>query len=322
MDERDLQEAAAPLIALARISQQIGSAGSAVSSNDALRLLEQMLSLCSAQRGAVLLPRGPSLAHVAASWTAPVPLEEVRILARLGMNEEDLLPLLLALGPAGAAVRTPADAPGWLLARISLTAASSRGADEPAGPSPAEPFSSALFPLEALLVLGWDGTEHDPSCDGLEKGRMLLPLVADVAGVVLTNLLLVERLQEQETVIKQQAARELEVLPTELLANVSHALRSPLTVIKGSAETLLRLEQRISQQECHEFLQTIKEASDELAVVIDCLLKGTRADSCGLRLELVPFLLRGNGSSFSTEMHSAASSLWNAHQGQRNNDEC
>jgi signal transduction histidine kinase len=288
MDARYLHEAAAALIALARISQQVGSAGLAASSSNALLLLEQMLSLCLAQRGALLLPRGPSLAHVAASLPAPALLEGVRILARLGMSEEDLLPLLMAFGSAGADVRTPPDAPGWLLYRIPLTGASVRGADEPAGSSPAEPFSQAPFPLDALLVLGWNVTEHDPSFDAFEKGRTLLPLVADVAGVMLTNLLLVERLHEQETVMKHLTLREPEVLPTELLANVSHELRSPLTSIKGYAETLLRLEQRTSRKQRHEFLLAIKEASDEQALVIDRLLEMAQLDAGTVRIERSP----------------------------------
>ncbi len=131
-----------------------------------------------------------------------------------------------------------------------------------------------------------------------------------------------QHLDESEAQMPPQPLQKQEVTADMLLANMSHALRSPLTAIKGYAETLLRLEQCISQQERHEFLQIIKKASDELAVVTDCLLKGARADSGGLRIELVPFLLPGNGSSFPTEMHSAASSLWNTHQGQRSNDAC
>jgi K+-sensing histidine kinase KdpD len=58
----------------------------------------------------------------------------------------------------------------------------------------------------------------------------------------------------------------------ELIATVSDALRSPLTAIKGYAETLLRHGQQLSEQERREFLHIIKEASDELATVITDLL--------------------------------------------------
>jgi signal transduction histidine kinase len=285
MEKQDLQEAAVALIALARISQQFGSAGPAASSSNALLLLEQMLLLCGAQRGALLLPSGPLLAHGEASLPAPALLQRVRILVTLGMSQEDLLPRLGALGSADVYVRTPPDAPGWLLSRIPLTAASARRADDPAGPSAAEAPSPVLFPQEALLVLGWDGTEYDPSWDGLEKGRELLPLLTDVVGVLLTNLLLVERLQEQETVVKDQAPREQEVLPTALLANVSHELRSPLTSIQGYAETLLRLDRRTSRQQRHEFLLAIKEASEEQAVLIDRLLEMAQLDAGTVRIE-------------------------------------
>ena len=150
-----------------------------------------------------------------------------------------------------------------------------------------QPLTPAWFPADALLVLGWDATEHEQSLAALEQGRALLPLVADVTGALLSNLLLAERLQEQETQ-QQQARREREVLPSDLLANVSHELRSPLTSIKGAAETLLRLDRRTSRQQRREFLLTINEASDELAVVIDRLLELAQLDTGRLRIARAP----------------------------------
>lgn len=263
MDERSLQEGAAPLIALARSWQQVGSASSA------LPLLEQLLTLCSAQRGAVLLPGGPALTHVGAELPADAP--EVHLLVQRGMNEDDLLPLLQAYASAGAEVWMSPTAPVWLLYRLPLAGAAVRRADDPA---------------EALLVLGWEAPQHEHSLAARQQGRALLPLLADVAGVLLSNLLLAERVQAQET--QQQVRREQEVLPSELLANVSHELRSPLTLIKGTAETLLSLERRTSRQERREFLCIIKEASDELAVVIDRLLELAQLDSGSLRIARAP----------------------------------
>src|SRR5690242_14834117 len=59
------------------------------------------------------------------------------------------------------------------------------------------------------------------------------------------------------------------LLSTEILANVSHELRGPLTTIKGYAETLRRHEQRLSPEERHAFLRAIEEASDHLALLMD-----------------------------------------------------
>ena len=284
MDERSFHEAVAPLIALARVWQQVGSASCGAASSVALPLLEQLLTLCSAQRGAVLLPRGPALAHVVASLPAGALLPKVRLLAQLGMSEEDLLPLLVAYASAGADVQTPLAAPGWLLYRLPLAGAPVRSVDDPAGSAAAAAVTPAWLPADALLVLGWDATEHEQSLAARQQGRAILPLIADVAGVLLSNLLLAERVQAREVLMQQQARREREVLPTDLLANVSHELRSPLTSIKGSAETLLRLDRRTSRQQRREFLLTITEASDELAVVIDRLLELAQLDTGRLRI--------------------------------------
>ncbi len=88
-----------------------------------------------------------------------------------------------------------------------------------------------------------------------------------------------------------QIPRTQEVDATELLAEMSHVLRSPLTTIKGYTETILRQENRITEQERHEFLQTIKEASDELAGAIDQMMKGAQVNPVNFRIEIVPFLV-------------------------------
>lgn len=65
----------------------------------------------------------------------------------------------------------------------------------------------------------------------------------------------------------------------ELLATVSHELRSPLTAIKGYAATLLRHDHRISREERHNFLQAIEEASNRLELIVDRLLEMSQLES-------------------------------------------
>src|SRR5689334_13004629 len=67
--------------------------------------------------------------------------------------------------------------------------------------------------------------------------------------------------------------RDSSLLSTEILANVSHEFRGPLTSIKGYAATLRRHEQRLSPEERHAFLQAIEEASDHLALLMDRFLE-------------------------------------------------
>lgn len=82
--------------------------------------------------------------------------------------------------------------------------------------------------------------------------------------------------------------REMELFSTEVLATMSHELRSPLTAIKGYAATLLRHEGRISRVERREFLQAINEASDRLEVIINRLLEVSQLETGTIEIERVP----------------------------------
>jgi signal transduction histidine kinase len=86
-----------------------------------------------------------------------------------------------------------------------------------------------------------------------------------------------ERLRELTT--EAEALRRADKLKTELLGSVSHELRSPLTTIKGYAETLARHERRLSREERQEFLSAISQASDRLGDVIERLLLLSRLES-------------------------------------------
>jgi signal transduction histidine kinase len=59
------------------------------------------------------------------------------------------------------------------------------------------------------------------------------------------------------------------LLPSEIIANISHELRSPLASIKGYTETLLRHEQQLSPEERQEMLVAINEASNRMAQLLD-----------------------------------------------------
>src|SRR5437667_10723135 len=106
-------------------------------------------------------------------------------------------------------------------------------------------------------------------------------------GAVVTNLLLNEQVHAPEINHNGQA-REMELLKSELLATVSHELRSPLASIKGYAATLLRHEQRISREERREFLLAINDASDRLAVVIDRLLEMSQLETGTITIDRAP----------------------------------
>ncbi len=95
----------------------------------------------------------------------------------------------------------------------------------------------------------------------------------------------VEGIQDSELLTNQRAVRAMESLKAELLATVSHELRSPLAAIKGYAATLLRYEDRLSGEERHEFLVAINEASDRLERAITRLLEMSQLDTGNVPLK-------------------------------------
>src|SRR5438270_12745833 len=102
------------------------------------------------------------------------------------------------------------------------------------------------------------------------------------------DMLSIERFHELEALTERKALHTMELLKAELLARVSHELRSPLASIKGYAATLLRHERRISREERHEFLVAIAAASDRLERIIDRLLEMSQLETGTLSIECSP----------------------------------
>src|SRR5258708_30540088 len=98
------------------------------------------------------------------------------------------------------------------------------------------------------------------------------------------------RVRELQTALAERAA-ELGalhaggLLKAELLATVSHELRSPLSMVKGYAATLRKHDAQLSQQERSEFLNTITEACDRLETVIARLFELSRLETGALTLQ-------------------------------------
>jgi signal transduction histidine kinase len=82
--------------------------------------------------------------------------------------------------------------------------------------------------------------------------------------------------------------QQMELFKAELLATVSHELRSPLASIKGYTATLLRHERHISREERDEFLIAISAANDRLELIIDRLLKVAQFETGSMTIERSP----------------------------------
>ena len=89
----------------------------------------------------------------------------------------------------------------------------------------------------------------------------------------------VRNAQLYEEASSAKALRELDALRTELLANVSHELCTPLTVIKGFASSLLDSDVTFDENTRHDFLLSIDKEADSLNRLIGELLVMSRLEA-------------------------------------------
>ena len=88
-----------------------------------------------------------------------------------------------------------------------------------------------------------------------------------------------------------QAETERERMRANLLRAVSHDLRTPLTTIYGSAETLLEKKGSLTEQQQERILEGIKEDSEWLVRRVENLLSITRLDSGKVKIIKTPTVL-------------------------------
>jgi two-component system, OmpR family, phosphate regulon sensor histidine kinase PhoR len=79
--------------------------------------------------------------------------------------------------------------------------------------------------------------------------------------------------------------KKLEAVRKEFVANVSHELKTPLSMIRGYAETLADHDGSLSAEDRMKFAQTIHRHSGRLSAIVDDLLTISRLESTGAVLE-------------------------------------
>jgi signal transduction histidine kinase len=278
------------LLDLAKLSQYTGAALPETPNATTSMLLQRLLALCAAQKGALVLTT-----HYPLELNRPSSsnMRILRFLALQDIDEQEVRALLPAFLADGPDVQVTPENPCWMLSRLPVGEVRSRDNRAEARRSQEfflseVPSMQTAQPFQALLLVGWTESGDSPGSAAIEKGRMLLPHITETAGVVLANILLTERVHELETGAVQKNLHSMELLKAELLATVSHELRSPLASIKGYVGTLLRHERRISREERHEFLVAIQQASGRLEVIIDRLLEMSQLDTGLITIELSP----------------------------------
>ena len=279
----DIQTA---LLDFARLSQRANRADSKQAGVTAAMLLERIMRLCAAQRGAIVLVNALDVTPAKKANA----LGE-RVLASGGIGEDEIRPLLAMATPVEQ--EHVMDEYCWYRADLPL-----EGIQE-------------KQPVVAVVLLGWPSTthnSHETTGETLaqqqehvphgtmhhsqetitEEARSIVFLVEDAVKAVISNMLLTERVQELENATHTEAINEAEQLKSELLSTMSHELRSPLTSIKGYTATLLRYDKRLRREEQRAFLEAIRDASDTLSVIVDRLLEMAEFEADAIQLHSSP----------------------------------
>jgi len=139
--------------------------------------------------------------------------------------------------------------------------------------------SHIVIPLEALgTKIGVMGCASRSKLYFTSKEVELFAAIGRDISIAVRNA------QLYEEASSAKALRELDALRTELLANVSHELCTPLTVIKGFASTLLESDVTFDENTRRDFLQSIDKEADSLARLIEELLVMSRLEAGALEV--------------------------------------
>ncbi len=122
----------------------------------------------------------------------------------------------------------------------------------------------------------------------------VMSLCAGRAGAELERLKAAEGQQRalaEVQVLKNRLQEENIYLRRELIANVSHDLRSPLASLRGYLETLLLKEQALTEFERRSYLEIALRQSQHLQTLISELFELARLDFEGYRIDAEPVQL-------------------------------
>lgn len=280
-------EITAALIDLAALTRRAVRATPALIDAISQEVLQRVLALCKARRGAVLLSDGHNSSRTHGDSAQPTSdhAKTVRALALHDIQEEDAHALLRVVPPAHARIHS-VEMTCWITYDLPLNeVAGDNGSalDVPLGAS-----SDVEEGQNALLVLGWSNESDEECASMIARCQALLPLVADAVGAVVACLAMKERVQALDRDSVRVSLEGMELLKAELLGTVSHELRGPLASIKGYAATLLRHERRLGREERHQFLLAITEASGRLEVIIERLLEISQLETGQVRIDRAP----------------------------------
>lgn len=247
---RNVRAAAARLAALRRLSALTRRLNAGASPAALQEAVAEEAARLAAAPAALLLPLDEALAATLPGLHAPAPDGPPEPVPRV------VVPPEAALDEAAMA------AARWAMAQ-------GRPAGNGTGtlPGAAWRFLPLSGPAGPLLGLRLEGRQPDP-----EAERAIQALL-DQAAVAL------ERARLSEEAAALRARRDSEALRTALLTSLGHDLRTPLTAIRGAAETLRSAGPALSAATRADLLHTVEEEAARLARWITAILDLVRLES-------------------------------------------
>jgi signal transduction histidine kinase len=85
--------------------------------------------------------------------------------------------------------------------------------------------------------------------------------------------------------------KSVEKLRRELIANISHDLRTPLSIIQGFIETLQMKDENLTKQERLDYLNTINSSGERLSKLISQLFEYSKLEANQIEPQSEPFLI-------------------------------
>lgn len=177
-----------------------------------------------------------------------------------------------------------AQAPAWLAptfgpgAEIRVVLGAEAGQDEP-GPAHGAVVRLPLQAGEQTL-----GTLIASVPEGQRWDAAHAAAAADLLAIAIAR-------EQRAVAERQRGTTDAATLKSDLIAILSHEMRTPLAAIKGSASALLLDDVGWDEATRHELLRAIDEESDRLTKLIGDILDSSAIDAGGLRIDPEPLLL-------------------------------
>lgn len=157
-------------------------------------------------------------------------------------------------------------------------------------------YGIAVFYLAAVSDILMYMSPSQLVKDSVSEAAMLVFVLAQTVSLFLMNNRILAQAREEERRLEgeKETLEKVNRLKTELMGNVSHELKTPLTVISSYAQyTRGTLEDREDNREARKNMKLIESEADRLAMMVSQILDVTRIEENRLDIICRPCSLTG-----------------------------